>query len=374
MTLRTNAAVLWEAPGKWRIEELEVADPGPGDVQIQVMAAGLCHSDSAMATGDSPVQYFPWIGGHEGAGIVTAVGSEVRSVSVGDHVVTIFIPSCGHCRWCASGLGNLCDEGARIMALGSGDEDFRLRTIAGQGVGQTALLGTFSQYTMVPEQSVIKIGKDIPFTAAALVACGVPTGWGAAVNAGNVTPGDTVIVMGVGGIGINSVQGAKHAGASHILAVDPAPFKQQKALEFGATEAFSDIVEATERAHQLTNGQGADVTLFSVGLSTPETIGPALESVRKAGTLVVTSLGRPDANGIPANLLMLPLYQKRIQGSLFGAQPPAAAVPRLLNLYRAGQLKLDELVSKVYSLDQINEAYDDVDAGTVLRPIIEMSH
>lgn len=120
--MKTNAAVLWEAPGPWKIEELEVADPGPGDVQVQIKSAGLCHSDAAFSTGDSPVSYFPWIGGHEGAGVVTAVGSDVRDIEVGDHVVTVFIPSCGQCRWCASGQGNLCDEGARIMALGSGEE------------------------------------------------------------------------------------------------------------------------------------------------------------------------------------------------------------------------------------------------------------
>lgn len=371
--MKSTAALLWDVPGAWQLEEVEVGDPGPGDVQIQIMAAGLCHSDSAFATGDSPLQYLPWIGGHEGAGVVTAVGSDVRSVEVGDHVVTIFIPSCGRCRWCASGQGNLCDEGARIMALGAGDEQFRIRTKSGQGVGQTALLGTFSQYTLVPEQSVIKIDKDIPFNAAALVACGVPTGWGAAVNAGGVAPGDAVIVMGVGGIGINSVQGARHAGAAHVLAVDPAPFKREQALEFGATEAFADIAEATERIHRLTNGQGADVTLLSVGLNTPELASSALDSVRKAGTLVITSLGRPDATGIPANLMMFPLYQKRIQGSLFGAQPPNLAVPRLLELYRTGDLKLDQLITRTYPLEQINEAHADVEAGKVLRPVIAMT-
>lgn len=372
--MRTNAAVLWEAPGKWQIEELEVAEPGAADVLIRIEAAGLCHSDYAFNTGDSPVQYFPWIGGHEGAGVVTAVGSDVRSVSVGDHVVTVFIPSCGRCRWCASGQGNLCDEGARIMALGSGEEQFRIRTTSGQGVGQTALLGTFSQWTLVPEQSVIKIPDDIPFAAACLLACGVPTGWGAAVNAGNVSPGDVVVVMGTGGIGMNSVQGARHAGATHIIAIDPAPYKRDQALKFGATESFADIADAAERLAHLTNGQGADVTMVSVDLLTSEIAGQALESVRKAGTVVITSLGRGGISSIPVDLMMFPLYQKRIQGSLFGAQSPLEAVPKLIELYRNGDLKLDELVSQSYRLDEINEAYEDVLGGTVIRPVIEMTH
>ncbi|MGV0837554.1 NDMA-dependent alcohol dehydrogenase [Mycolicibacterium thermoresistibile] len=372
--MRTHAAVLWEAPGRWQIEELEVGEPGRGDVQIRIEAAGLCHSDYAFNTGDSPVQYFPWIGGHEGAGVVTAVGADVRSVAVGDHVVTVFIPSCGVCRWCSSGQGNLCDEGARIMALGSGEEQFRIRTTSGQGVGQTALLGTFSQWTSVPEQSVIKIPDDVPFNAACLLACGVPTGWGAAVNAGNVSPGDVVVVMGTGGIGMNSVQGAKHAGAAHILAIDPSDYKQAQALEFGATESYADIGAASARLAELTNGQGADVTLVSVDLLTSDIAAAAVESVRKAGTVVITSLGRGGIGSIPVDLMMFPLYQKRIQGSLFGAQPPRVAVPRLLELYRSGDLKIDELVTQTYRLEDINEAYEDVQQGKVIRPVIDMAH
>ena len=372
--MKSDAAVLWEAPGRWQIEQLDVAEPGPGDVQIRIEAAGLCHSDYAFNTGDSPVQYFPWIGGHEGAGIVTAIGSDVRSVAVGDHVVTVFIPSCGRCRWCATGQGNLCDEGARIMALGSSEEQFRIRTASGQGVGQTALLGTFSQWTSVPEQSVVKIPDDIPFASACLLSCGVPTGWGAAVNAGEVHPGDVVVVLGTGGIGMNSVQGARHAGATHVLAIDPSSFKRDQAMKFGATETFPDIADAQERLAHLTNGQGADVTMVSVDLLTSDIAAQALDSVRKAGTLVITSLGKAGMGSIPVDLMMFPLYQKRIQGSLFGAQAPRSAIPKLVDLYRSGDLKLDELVTQTYRLEEINEAYEDVSNGKVIRPVVEMRH
>lgn len=372
--MKTKAAILREAPGKWEVTELNLGEPGPRDVQIRIEAAGLCHSDDHFATNDTPAAYYPLIGGHEGAGVVTAIGSEVRSVEVGDHVITIFIPSCGRCRWCASGQGNLCDEGARIMALGAGEDSYHFTTVDGVGVGQMALLGTFAQHTVVPEQSVIKIAKDIPFASACLVSCGVPTGWGAATNAGGVRAGDTVIVMGTGGIGINSVQGARHVGAAHVLAVDPQPLKRQRALELGATEVFSSIEDATARAQQLTNGQGADSTLISVGVMTSDMVGQAFSSIRKGGTVVVTSLGNFAETGIPVNLLELSMYQKRIQGSLFGAQAPVAIVPQLFELYSTGALKLDELVSDAYTLDQINEAYADMHAGKVMRAVITMDH
>lgn len=372
--MKSKAAILRQAPGKWQIEELELSDPGPNDVQIRIEAAGLCHSDDHFATGDTPAEHYPLIGGHEGAGVVTAVGSDVRSVAVGDHVVTIFIPSCGKCRWCAAGMGNLCDEGARIMAPGGGKDSFNFHTSGGENVGQMALLGTFSQWTVVPEQSVIKISKDIPFTSACLLACGVPTGWGAATSATNVSAGDTVIVMGVGGIGINSVQGARHVGAAHVLAVDPEPLKRDTALTLGATEAFENIEAAAERAQQLTNGQGADSTLVSVGVLTSEMLAPAFGSIRKGGTLVLTSLGRHDEAGIPINLMELALFQKRIQGSLFGAQAPREAVPRLAALYQTGALKIDELVTRTYGLDQVNEAYEDMHGGKVVRAVIDMTH
>lgn len=371
--MKVKAAVLHEAPGKWQVEDVELGDVGPNDVQIRIEAAGLCHSDDHFATGDTPLPSYPVIAGHEGAGVVTAVGSDVTTVEVGDHVVTVFIPSCGRCRWCATGQGNLCDEGARIMALGAGEPKHNFHMSDGTPVGQIALLGTFAQHTIVPQQSVVKISPDIPFTSACLVACGVPTGWGAATNAGNVQPGDTVIVMGAGGIGMNSVQGARAKGAAHILVADPAPLKRQRAGEFGATEVFESIADAAERARQLTNGQGADVTMVSVGLVTSEMLGEAFSSIRKAGTLVVTSMSKMEDVGIPVSIVELALYQKRIQGSLFGAQAPVAAVPRLLDLYESGALKIDELVS-IYELDQLNEASADLRAGNVLRAVVKMRH
>jgi NDMA-dependent alcohol dehydrogenase len=373
----TRAAVLWETPGKWQVQEGELAACGPRDVLVRIEAAGLCHSDDHFATGDTPSTYHPWVGGHEGAGVVTAVGSAVTLVAVGDHVVTIFIPSCGNCRWCASGLGNLCDEGARIMIRGEDGDSFKLHVDGPSGrvgAGQMALLGTWADWAIVPEQSVIKIPEEIPFSSACLLSCCVPTGWGAAENAGGVQAGDVVIVTGTGGIGINAVQASAQLGASHILAVDPAPFKRTKALEFGATEAFANMSEATERANALTNGQGADVAMVCVGVATGEVVGEAYESIRKAGTVVVTSLSNFATTGIPINLLELPLYQKRIQGSLFGAWAPRVAVPRLAELYLTGQLKLDALVTRIYSLEQVNDAAADMHAGEIVRGVFEMKH
>lgn len=371
--MKTRAAVLRESPGKWNVEELDLSECGAHEVQVRIEAAGLCHSDDHFATGDTPSQYLPIIGGHEGAGVVTAVGSAVERFVVGDHVITTFMPACGHCRFCATGRANLCDEGARIMAEAGGEGRFKFHDAAGVGVGQMTMLGTFSEYTVVSELSLIKVDSDVPFTSACLLACGVPTGWGAAEAAGDIQTGDVVIVMGVGGIGIHSVQAAALRGAAHVIAVDPVAFKRSQAVSVGATQAFAHIAEAADRARELTNGQGADATMISVGVLEPSHVAEAFASIRKAGTVVVTSLGRFDAVGIPVNLMELALYQKRIQGALYGTLAPVVAVPKFISMYKAGKLKLDELVTRTYSLDEVNEAYADMHAGTVIRAVITMS-
>ncbi len=190
------------------------------------------------------------------------------------------------------------------------------------------------------------------------------------MNSAEVSPGDTVIVMGIGGIGINAVQGAAHAGASHVIAVDPVAFKRQKAEEFGATHAVETMEEATEIAQSFTNGQGADSAIITVGVTKGEHLGQAMASIRKAGTVVVTGLGNIADVGAPVSLADITLFQKRIQGSLFGASNPKADILKMLRLYVEGQLKLDELVTRTYKLDEIAQGYEDMHAGTNLRGVI----
>src|SRR3954465_2206810 len=241
--VETRGAIIREAPGKFEVVDLVSDDPRPGEIQVKLAASGMCHSDDHLATGDIPVAHYPMAGGHEGAGIVPAVGANTKGFKEGDHVVFSFLPACGRCRWCASGMSYLCDLGAGLLTGARFDdpESFRFSTSDGTPVGQMCGLGTFAEVTTVSADSAIKIPEDIPLEVACLTGCGVGTGWGSAVTAAKVEPGETVIVMGVGGIGINAVQGAAHAGASHVIAVDPVAFKREKAQEFGATEVFEGI-------------------------------------------------------------------------------------------------------------------------------------
>ncbi|MGW1545898.1 NDMA-dependent alcohol dehydrogenase [Streptomyces sp. NPDC002346] len=371
--MKARAALLWEQPGQWQVEDVELSEPGFGEVLVEMVATGLCHSDDHIAVGDVPVPHYPFCGGHEGSGIVRQVGPGVRYLREGDHIVTSFIPACGQCRWCASGMQNLCDNGALILQGSQLDGTFRMKA-RDEDVATASTLGTFANWQVLDETSCIKVREDVPLNVACLVACGVPTGWGSAVNGAEVKPGDVVIVMGSGGIGINAVQGARHAGASHVIVVDPVEFKRETALKLGATEAYDNIAEATEFARSVTNGQGADSAIVTVGVISGENVGDAFNAIRKAGTVVVTSQGSPSAVGMPVNLFEISMYQKRIQGVLYGMGSPREAVPALLNLYAEGALRLDELISRRYRLEDINEAYADMHAGRNIRGVIDFEH
>ncbi|MTD55465.1 NDMA-dependent alcohol dehydrogenase [Amycolatopsis pithecellobii] len=367
----TRGAVLREVPGRFEVVELEVDDPRPGELRVRMVASGLCHSDDHHAKGDQKVAILPFAGGHEGAGVVDAVGPGTAGFAEGDHVVFSFLPVCGRCQWCARGMQNLCELGAALGTNARWDDpsSFRL-SLDGQPVGQMCGLSTFCEYTTVSTASAVKIDPAIPLDIACLTGCGVGTGWGAAVNSAQVRPGQVVIVMGVGGIGINAVQGAAQAGAAVVIAVDPVGFKRQAALEFGATHAVADIAEATELARSFTGGQGADSAIVAVGVTLGSHVGQAVRAIRKGGTCVVVGLGdvRSREDDIP--LMELVLYQKRLQGSLFGASAPTADIPAQLELWRQGRLKLEELVTTRYSLDQVAEGFDDLHAGRNLRGLI----
>jgi NDMA-dependent alcohol dehydrogenase len=367
--MQTRAALLREVPGKWEVETVELDPPRDHEVLVRIVAAGLCHSDDHFATGDITVGHLPFCGGHEAAGVVEEVGPGVRGLSVGDHIVTSFIPGCGRCRWCASGMQALCDNGALMLQGNQLDGTFRMH-LGGEDVAQAGLLSAFSQYTVMPEWSAIKIPSDVPLDIAALLGCAVPTGWGSAVNAAGVRPGDVVIVTGIGGIGISAVQGAKHAGASRIIAVDPVELKRSVALELGATDAFADHDEAAELGRSLTNGQGADAEIITVGVIDGDHVAAAFSAIRKAGTVVVTAAGSEAPTNVRLGLLELTMYQKRIQGAIYGMMSPSKDVPRLLDLWRNGQLRLEQMLTRTYSLDDINQGYADMHAGINMRGVL----
>ncbi|MEV6362382.1 NDMA-dependent alcohol dehydrogenase [Nocardia asteroides] len=369
--MKTRAALLTEVPGRYTPTDIELDEPRRGELRIKMRAAGMCHSDAHFAHGTQTPPILPIVGGHEGAGIVDAIGPETYGFEEGDHVVFSFLPVCGRCWYCAKGMQNLCMLGASIGTGARFHDPSSFRySLDGQPVGQLAGLGVFSEYVTVHTESAVKIDDSIPFEVACLTGCGVGTGWGAAVNSAGAGPGQVIIVMGIGGIGINAVQGAAHAGADVVIAVDPVAFKRASALELGATDAFAEFEEAADYARSLTNGQGADATILTVGKLSGTNVGEGLESVRKGGTVVVTALGDTHSGPGDINLHQLTLYQKRIQGSLFGASTPTADIPAQLEMYKRGTLKLDELVTTKYSLEQIAEGYDDMAAGRNLRGVI----
>jgi S-(hydroxymethyl)glutathione dehydrogenase/alcohol dehydrogenase len=370
--VKTKAAILRGVGQDWEIIELELDPPKAGEVLIRYVASGLCHSDDHVRTGDIPVRY-PIVGGHEGAGIVEQVGAGVAGLQPGDHVVCSFLPVCGRCRFCSRGQSNLCDLGALLVDNCLPDGSFRLHA-DGEEFGQMCLVGTFSQYATVSVHSCIKIDDDVPLEVAALVGCGVPTGWGTAVNAGGVRPGDTVVIYGIGGVGINAVQGAAAAGARYVIAVDPVEFKRSTALTLGATHAVATAEEAHELAQQLTYGVGADQALITVGVVTEQVVSDAFAAIRKRGIVVVTAMGGLATKAVHVSAFELTAFEKRIQGALFGSGNPFDDIPRMIELYRAGKLKLDQLVTTRYRLDEVNQGYEDMMAGKNIRGVIIHEH
>jgi len=369
--MKTKAAVLFEAHKPFEILELELDGPGPGEVLIKYVAAGLCHSDLHLLDGDLPPR-FPIVGGHEGSGIIEEVGPGVTKVAPGDHVVCSFIPNCGTCRYCSTGRQNLCDMGATILEGCMPDGSFRRRDDKGTEFGAMCMLGTFAERATISQHSVVKIDDWLPLETAVLVGCGVPSGWGPSVYAGGVRAGDSVIIYGIGGLGINAVQGAVHAGAKHVLVVDPLEFKRNQALKFGATHAFADYESAQEKLTELTWGQGADQALILVGTVDEGVVQAATAAIGKGGTVVITGLADPEALTVHVSGTDLTLNQKTIKGTLFGSANPQYDIVRLLRLYDAGQLKLDELITNTYTLEQVNEGYQDLRDGKNMRGVIHL--
>ena len=383
--MKTRAAILWEQNTDWSVEEIDLDPPQAGEVLVKLVGSGLCHSDEHIRTGDMVVpqetadmlglQQFPIIGGHEGAGEVVDVGAGVTTLAAGDHVVLGFIPACGRCPSCAKGKSNLCDYGAFLLA-GRQISDFTARHHAknGEDLGLMCLLGTFGEYTVVNEASCIKIENDIPLDKAALVGCGVTTGWGSATYAAQVQPGETVVVVGAGGIGMNAIQGAALAGARHIVAVDPVEFKREQAMVFGATHTASSIEEATELVGQLTWGANADKCIITVGVGDGSLIAPVMAMTGKGGRVVHTSVAPIDQEDVKLSLFDLSMMQKELVGSIFGSANPRYDIPRILRLYQEGKLKLDELVTREYDLADINRGYADMNAGTNVRGFLRYQH
>jgi NDMA-dependent alcohol dehydrogenase len=369
--MKTRAAVLWDRNKDWSVEEIELDPPKQGEVLVALGGSGLCHSDEHVVTGDLPTG-LPLVGGHEGAGVIEEVGPGVTGLAPGDRVIFSFVPSCGNCRACASGMGSICELGM-YMREGRQISDHTARHHArGQDLGLMCLLGTFAERTVVHQASCVKVEDDLPADVACLLGCGVITGWGSVAYAGEARVGDVVVVVGIGGIGINAVQAAVALGAEYVVAVDPVAFKRNKALEFGASHAVASSQEAAELVTELTRGRMAQVCVNTMGVGEGAQIGASLGLVGKRGRVVVTNLHPAAETQVTMSALDLTTYEKQVRGSLFGSSNPRADIPRMLELYRSGKLKLEELVTRTYSLDEVNVGYDDMRNGRNLRGVITL--
>jgi NDMA-dependent alcohol dehydrogenase len=385
--MKCQGAVLRGIGGDWDVQEITLDPPREGEVLVKMAVAGVCHSDDHYTTGDGvmseqlsailqaagvPIpEMFPMLGGHEGAGVVEDVGPGVRSVKPGDRVATSFIPACGTCRWCVSGMTYLCDNGALMFDKGMVTDGTSRRHVGDEDLTAMTQLGTFAEYAVLAEESVIKIDDSIPLEAASLVSCGVTTGWGSATVGVGTQPGETVVIIGTGGVGINAVQGARAAGATAVIAVDPVEFKRDTAKFFGATETAASAEEAIPLVQELTMGVMADRVVLTPSVLPAELLAPAMMLTRKGGTCLMTAIPKLDVNIVP--LLLVDFIQscKTLKGLLYGGMNPRASMPMLLSMYRNGALKLDELITRRYRLDQINDAFTDMREGRNIRGIIE---
>lgn len=368
--MKTKGALLWELNSPFKVDEIDLGDPVADEVQIRLHAAGMCHSDYHITTGATPIG-LPALGGHEGAGVITKVGKNVTGLEEGDHVILAFIPACGECPPCLKGFRSLCDRGAVLLG-GKAIADGTSRIHAGSHeVSPMNLLGTFAPYMTVHKDSVVKIDKDIPFETAAIMGCAVPTGFGSATNVAQVQPGETVIIVGVGGIGMSALQGAVISGAKQVIAIDPNEWKREQAVKFGATHVYPTMAEAIVPVIDVTHGLMADKVIIAVGEMKGEYIEEALILTAKTGTCVVTGMGAMTDVDVKLNLFLFTMLQKTLKGNIFGGGSSHIETPRLAALYKSGLLNIDDMITRTYKLEDINSGYQDMLDGNNIRGVIK---
>ncbi len=364
--MKTRAAVMYEHNQPVVVEELYLEEPKANEVLVRTAASGVCHSDLSVVTGaiyyDAAV-----VLGHEGAGVIERVGADVTEFKIGDHVILSFVSYCGDCVMCQMERVCLC-ESYNVPRGFPLDGTYRLYNKTGDGILQMARIATMSEYMVVPQQNLVKIDDHYSLEKAALVGCGVTTGVGAVLNTAKVEPSSTVAVIGTGGVGLNAIQGAVLANAEKIIAIDITEKKLNFAKKFGATEVVNaSDVDPIDAVRELTDGRGVDYAFEVIG--NPDTIVQAYRMVRAAGTAVIVGMAHHQKEfTIPAQQFVS--SERKIIGSFYGSCHPRIDMPKLLKLYTEGKLKLDELITKHYELDQINEAFSDMEAGKNARGVI----
>ncbi|MGA0598954.1 zinc-dependent alcohol dehydrogenase family protein [Enterovirga sp. CN4-39] len=374
--MRSRSAILRSAPvqkpyGETRpltIEEIEVDEPGRDEVLIKIAAAGLCHSDLSGINGDRP-RPTPVALGHEASGVVAALGQGVDDLEVGDHVVMSFLPVCGHCAPCAEGRGQLCEPGHAANARGTLLSGARRIHCDGIELNHHSGVSAFGQYSVVSRRSVVKITKNVDLVEAALFGCAVMTGVGTVINTCQVRMGQSVAVIGLGGVGLSAVLGAAAAGAGRIVAIDLNAGKFATAKAVGATDTLlANDPDIVQEVKEITNG-GVDHAIEMAGV--PAAFDLAFQITRRGGTTATAGLSNPNTR-FPIPPLPLVGEERTIKGSYMGSCIPSRDIPRFIELWRQGRLPVEKLMSGKGPLEEINEAFDKLDRGEVIRHLIVM--
>ena len=361
-----KAAVLFETKGKLSVENVDISEPKKDEVLVKIKASGLCHTDWETMHGYQPVN-LPAIIGHEGAGVVEAVGEGVDNVSVGDNVICSWNPNCGICFYCDNGQPILCEVQKKYNSQGVLFDGTTRASLNGQNLHYYSLVSTHAEYTIIPKQGAVKVRKDFPLDRASLLGCAVMTGYGGAVYAGNIKPETSVVVIGCGAVGLSAIQGARISGASKIIAVDIFDNKLEFAKKVGATHTInSKIDNPIEACLEITDGRGVDCAIESAGHN--ETIRQTLECSRPGARIVI--LGKTPY-GVEINLPFYTLMGEReIIRTSYGKSHPRIDFPRLANLYMDGKLYLDEMITKTYKLEEIKEGFDALERGELARGLV----
>ncbi|MHB8379206.1 MAG: NDMA-dependent alcohol dehydrogenase [Acidimicrobiales bacterium] len=381
--MRVRASIVSELNGPWHTETIEIDEPHAFEVKVKMSFAGMCHSDEHIRNGDmvpedavvemltGRTSPYPVIGGHEGSGVVESVGPNVTSLAPGDHVAVSFVPSCGRCEYCVSGRAYVCDLGAHTLVGPMISDGTWRHHLGGDFLNRVCQLGTFAEYVVAHEASLIRIEPWYDLRAAALLSCGISTGFGSAVNRGGTKPGDTVAVIGCGGVGSGAVQGAVHAGARAVIAIDTNQSKVDRALKIGATHGCNTTTDAQfSILPDLTMGKNCDVVIITVGLLTGEILEQARSITAKGGVIVAVSVAPYRQRTVDLNVFMFSMLNQELRGTIFGSEAPRLQVPRLLRLHHEGKLHVDDLITHEYSLDDVQQGYDDLASGKNVRGVV----
>lgn len=368
--MNEHAAIVWPDRHTWSVEPVDVDPPRQGEVLVRVEAAGLCHSDAHLASGGYAGLRRPMVGGHEGAGVVEAVGPGVTLVREGDHVVFAFMPACGVCTDCAGGRQHLCELGAGVpqgFAIADGTARRRAR---GAELGSFCFLGSFATRTVVHERSVVRCDPSLSMESVCLLGCAGVTGWGAAVNTAAVRTGDTAVIVGVGGIGAMALLGARHAGAAQVWAVDPVPGKRATATDLGADGTAASMAELLPVLRDETRGRLADQVVLCMGAGDSSATADAMALLGKQGRAVVVNVHGDAEHEVRMSLRDMQSYEKQLVGCLAGSWSPRDGLSTLLDLYQRGHIPLDRLVTARYPLDRIQDGFADQALGQNVRGVV----